>query len=299
MNFSFFKFYILTALLLTFSSTSQASLVSIGDIVNAGPSGFSIPGTGITATGSSFVTGGASVNGGHGIGSPNTGGTFNGALFNSTLASIAPNVANITRLSADRRSLGTAANAVTSSIQTYGNSAGIHIQFDSPARLYDFYAVDLDGVGASQEWFGSYALNGSSFVNPTYGLNSTTDLQLVTSPTPASHQIAVNSLGLPGTPTLDPFLSTVQRNTTNAPGDTDPDDPRTQAWVDYNGALATDLFLSWGVFGAPDQNNITINSGVSGLSVLAVDTAAVPEPSSVALVGIGLLLGLSRRRKSC
>lgn len=179
------------------------------------------------------------------------------------------------------------------------NFVGLYISFSEPTQLMDFYALDLDGVqGNSNEWFTSFAYNDEEFITPEMYLSGNSLLDLKDGTTHpyqwngvvnSTHSNPLNTYNVP-----ESLQFAINSNTNTNLGNTTPDDPRTQVLVGYNTEV-TDLYILWGVQGEINDGRGAQNSLITGFTLPIGQQ--VPEPSSVALLGLGIMGALLRRRR--
>jgi len=273
------KYILSTGLMLP--HMAQAVTLSFG---LGGPQ--TIPGSGGITYTTATIQGGTGTAGTHdGSGSVGTGadigsgGTtpYNGTYFDANVdgdVNLVTSINSTTRENIDEGISG-----------DYANYIGLSVSFSSPIPMFAFGFLDLDGnVSAGQnEWVGSFAVNGTSTVIPVITLgDATAQGQHAASTT-------VDWSGLANAPTSYPVIF---NNDSNA--GVPSHDPASQVTFDYGGALVDTLYFVWGLegddTGGARGNN---SSGVTGFNVIESN---VPEPSSAALLGLGTL-GLIIRRK--
>ena len=225
------------------------------------------------------------------------GGTYDGTFFDSAVNGD-PSAA--TRIGFENGGTsqqgGTGRYEVANGIfDNYANYLGICVSFSAPVELNSFGFLDLDGTTAfaSQEWTSSFAYNSNTMatIAPTVTLGDATRLS----------QVAATGLNwntnLTGAPTNADINVTSYTGGGGTDFNADPDDADSQVSYNYNSQLVTELYFLWGVrdrinpngFNSQFQGNEG-NSGITGFTV-------VPEPSSTALIGLGVLGLLMRRKK--
>jgi len=256
-----------------------------------GPTGgapVAIPGSndgsgGTISYSSTLIWGGTAGSNTHEAGSgtvpgSNVGGTYDGTFFDSAVDG--DNTLTTSIQSTRRRDID---NGIA---DDYSNYIGICVTFTAPISMDAFGFIDLDGAAdvGQNEWVGSFATLGGATVIPTINLGDATNQGQRSGAT-------VDWSGITGAPTT----YDVAFNSNDLAGE-DPDSPSTQTSFDYGGNFVDQMYFVWGLEGDQGTSN---GNNASGVTAFQVDeTVVVPEPSSYALLGLGALGLLTRRKRA-